>query len=161
MTLERYARRTKVGKRSKVIRTRIPEDLYERFKTHCNRLGLTISEAVFLLIKDEVDRPSHEIATAIAHENYNVATSVGQMTTPRPRRSSKNEEGRFTTIPYVVNGRLPCPICGTWPEKQKNISRHMREVHNSTTEEVYKAHMETIKRMVAEARGEKAEGPGA
>lgn len=152
MVLERYARRTTVGKRSKVIRTRLPEDLYDRFKAHCEQLGLTISEGVFLLIREEVERKNHEMTTNVGQST----TSRLHWTTPKPRRSTGD---RFTTIPFVVNGRLPCPICKTWPEKQKNISRHMREMHNSTTEEVYKAHMETVKRMVAEARGEKEEGP--
>lgn len=154
MVLERYARRTEAGKRDKVIRTRIPTDLYDRFKAHCDRLGLTISEAVFLLIRDEVDRPGPESRWKDYTEVAVSRTIDHTETTPRPRPRRSSSGGRFTTIPFVVNGRLPCPICQTWPERQKNISRHMREVHNSTTEEVYKAHMEEVKRMVAIARGE-------
>lgn len=156
--LRKYARPTERKTKSRVLPVRLPEDIYQEFHKYCKELGLSLSEAVFLLIQEEL-RDEYKSTTERIHTDHEPKPERIRPTITRPRRSGSGS--RFTTKDFVVNGRLPCPICGTWPEKQKNISRHMREVHNSTTEEVYKAHMETIKRMVAEARGEKAEGPGA
>lgn len=149
--LRKYARPTERKTKSRVLPVRLPEDIYQEFHKYCKELGLSLSEAVFLLIQEEL-REEYKINTERIHIEYEPKQETRRTITRSPGN-------RFTTKQFVVNGRLPCPICGTWPEKQKNISRHMREIHNSTTEAVYKAHMETVKRMVAIARGENGEGP--
>ena len=156
MALERYARRATVGRRDKVIRARLPGDLYERFRDHCTRLGLTISEAVFLLIRDEVDRPGPGGGRKDYMEGPERRTEGHTVATPRPQAIRTRRSRRFVVAPYVVDGMVPCPECKTWVSRS-NISRHMRDLHDSDTETVYKANLETVEAMVKEAR---ADGPG-
>lgn len=163
--LERFARKRE--NRSETITARLDPDTHKRFKEHCDRLGLTLSEAVALLVEAEVRgevrepgaiRTTKTTQTEVTNTLDDDKNIQRYTPTPRPKvqqpRRSGGAGGRFTTKPYVVNGRLPCPICETWPERQANISRHMREIHDRTAEEVYKAHMDKVREMVAKARGE-------
>lgn len=43
------------SKKSETVTSRVPTDVYQNFKKHCDSLGLTISEAVLLLIKNELN----------------------------------------------------------------------------------------------------------
>lgn len=166
--LERFAR--KKENRTETVTARLDPGTHRKFKELCNKLGLTVSEAVALLVEKEVRGSADPTIRATQNEHEDIHYDDKdthdehggiQRYTPPPRPKQKPPRpqrpgtgGRFTTQPFVVDGRLPCPICGTWPERQANIARHMRDIHESTTKEVYTAHMETVKKMVATARGE-------
>lgn len=138
--LEKFAREKKEP-RSETLTARVTKTTYDRFAEHCARLKIPISEAVALLIEREVYESEKEVSTRQPREEYKPNT-----TEPRQRQK------RFTTNPYVVNDMLPCPICETWPETQRNISRHMRKMHGQTTQEVYEAYMDKVLKMVEEER---------
>lgn len=150
--LERFAKSRKRGD-TVVITARIPRKLGERFKKHCDRLNLTVSEAVYLLIHKEMQGEA------------GMTTSDGEMYTKvyspdlrprltRPRRSGSGSRGLVG--PYTVDGMAPCPVCKTW-YSATNLSRHMKNVHGSDTATIYEQHLDVVKEMAREARGE-AEG---
>jgi antitoxin component of RelBE/YafQ-DinJ toxin-antitoxin module len=53
--LKQFAKEPKKGKGETVVLTaRLPESLYEDFKGYCDSLGLSISEAINLLVEQEM-----------------------------------------------------------------------------------------------------------
>lgn len=161
--LERFAREQR-GNRSRTITARVDPDTDKRFKEQCDRLGLTVSEAVALLIEREVrgeaegkagEPEANRGGIHDEHEEKQMYTYSTQKHTPtRRQRAGKRSGGggRFTYAPYVVKGKAPCPICRTWISRG-NLARHMDQ-HDTNTEEAYKAHMETVEKMVEQAKGE-------
>lgn len=164
--LRKYARPKSSDPKKCTLSVRIPENLYKDFKAECERNGYSMAEGIRLLLELDLrgdpdpvstnqDPPKKDVYTSAHTSKEPVDTSVYTKEKPTaPPRQPRRSGGRFTTKPFVVGGRLPCPICGTWPERQANISRHMREFHDSTTEEVYTAQMDKVREMVATERGE-------
>jgi antitoxin component of RelBE/YafQ-DinJ toxin-antitoxin module/uncharacterized C2H2 Zn-finger protein len=58
--LEQFARNRRGKEKTEVLTARLPESLYGDFKDHCEELGLSISEAVFLLVEREMKGISKE-----------------------------------------------------------------------------------------------------
>ena len=151
--MERFARKRE-GTRSKTITARLDPDSYKRFKEHCNSLGLTVSEAVALLVEKEIRGEDREPTTKTIHSEHKEIQLYTSSSSPRPTPPRRRSGGRrrFTYAPYVVKGKAPCPICETWISRG-NLARHMDQ-HDTNTEEAYKANMEKVRAMVATARGE-------
>lgn len=59
--LKQFARNRRSKENTKVLTARLPESLYDEFQTYCNELGLSISEAICLLVDKEVS--STEVET--------------------------------------------------------------------------------------------------
>jgi len=53
--LDKYARQSKLKEQSKVLPIRLPESIYEQFRERCEELGLSMSEAGYLLIREELE----------------------------------------------------------------------------------------------------------
>lgn len=153
--LEQFARKRRSKEKSEVLTARLPQSLYSEFKQYCDDLGLSISEAVCLLVEREIkgfDGVSSELSTTkeyiknddVVAENTEANTNVVNEVVERKRNASKANTSRFTTKQWMVKGELPCPICNQWVSAS-NFSRHAKQ-HNSTTQEIF-TNEENLKRV--------------
>lgn len=150
--LERFARGPRGKERTEVLTARLPASLYKEFKAYCDDLGLSISESVYLLVDREMkgmESAESEISTTIEYKmnndvvamNTNIVDKDASIVKKNTNISKENTErkqtntSRFTTKGWWVDGELPCPICGEW-KNAKNFSRHAKEQHSMTTEQV-------------------------
>lgn len=131
--LKQFARNTKGKGNTTVLTARLQERTYDAFKAYCDDLGLSISEAVSLLVENELKGTQGEYQTAVTlHEDeYKTNTTASKQKTV----TSKQNTNRFTTKPFQIQEELPCPFCGSW-EHNKSFSRHARK-HNTTTKEIF------------------------
>jgi hypothetical protein len=68
----------------KTITARIPEDKYNQFKEYCDTLGLSITDAINILIESELESPSEEpTPTPIPKEIAAPASAPVQPPTPQ------------------------------------------------------------------------------
>lgn len=117
--LEQFARNQRRKEQTEVLTARLPRSLYNDFKTRCDELGLSISEAVYLLVEREMkglDSVSDEPATTIEYKmNDDVVatnTNVIKKNTRRANRIQKDLQrynGKSMVsylVRFVVNGRL-------------------------------------------------------
>lgn len=159
--LEKYARNKRRKEKSEVLTARLPHSLYEGFKTYCDDLGLSISEAVCLLVEREMagsDNAFDEVSTTKEYINNTYSSEDEVKTNTKPttsvvrKNTNKNNSNtkRFTVKQWVVNDKLPCPICGEW-KTAGNFLRHAK-THGMTTEQIFtnEEYKETIELMVAE-----------
>ena len=152
--LDKYARQSKTKEPSKVLPIRLPESIYEQFRQLCDELGLSMSEAGFLLIREELE-----------DSLYNKTTNEVAVTTERIQKSihhesipyTKNDTGkpssfstRWTSIDYEIENELPCPLCHHWYSKA-NFSRHAKN-HNTTTKELLESNEEVVYTMINERK---------
>jgi antitoxin component of RelBE/YafQ-DinJ toxin-antitoxin module len=147
--LEQFARNRRGKEKTEVLTARLPESLYGDFKDHCEELGLSISEAVFLLVEREMKGISKEktseaktpqpvLNTNDDKKNDDVVIKNTQMNTKAVNEVSATKEAnanRFTTKQWEVDGKLPCPKCGQW-FSSSNFSRHAKS-HGTTTQEIF------------------------
>lgn len=159
--LRKYARRRK--ERTEVITARVDADTYKQFKEYVEGLGLTISEAVALLIEKEVNEVSADVYTAVSIENTDVYETTTKSTTvdtpvykPKPKRNTRvsqpRKSGGFSIKDYEVDGKVPCPLCREW-YSYKNFSRHCKEIHGvNSTQEVIEGREEIVKELAEKRR---------
>ncbi|TKI98158.1 hypothetical protein FC699_05345 [Bacillus wiedmannii] len=157
--LEQFARNRRRKEKSEVLTARLPHSLYAGFKTHCDDLGLSISEAVCLLVEREMtglDNTFDEVATTKEYIN-NTDSSEDEVKTntnavKKNTRKNNPNTTRFTVKQWEVNDKLPCPICGEW-KASGNFSRHAK-THGITTEQIFteERYREKIELMVAELK---------
>jgi hypothetical protein len=153
-TLQQFAKKRK-KEQTTVITARLPNSKYNLFKKYCDDLGLSINEAINLLIEAELK----EVDIIIQNE-----ADVNQVTIDDVINDSKDDEEkvntevntkgnnkRFTTKQYEINEELPCPICSTW-WKATNYNRHVQK-HVKTRKEIFtnEKYQDKIKAMI-EAR---------
>ncbi|MCM2534455.1 hypothetical protein NDK43_21595 [Neobacillus pocheonensis] len=133
-----------------------PESLYRDLKDYCDDLWLSISEAVYLLVKREMTGFEKETQDdeSILYTNeyksnddeYNKNHSVVEMTInvvkPTTKRIVATTE-RLTTKQWQINGELPCPKCGEWVSSS-NFSRHAKQ-HGSNTHSIFTNETDLIK----------------
>ncbi|MCR6463200.1 hypothetical protein [Bacillus paranthracis] len=161
--LEQFARNKRRKEKSEVLTARLPHSLYEDFKTYCDELGLSISEAVCLLVEREMtgsDNAFDEVATTKEYikntnsSDYEVKTNTKSTTNVVKKNTKENNSNtkRFTVKQWVVNDKLPCPICGEW-KTAGNFLRHAK-THGMTTEQIFtnEGYREKIELMVAELK---------
>jgi antitoxin component of RelBE/YafQ-DinJ toxin-antitoxin module len=159
--LEQFARNTRRKEKSEVLTARLPQSLYSEFKAYCDELGLSISEAVYLLVEREMnsfDGVSNELATTKEYiENDDVVvmntetnTNIVDNVVKKKRNVTKSNTNRFTTKHWVVNGELPCPICNQWASSS-NFARHAKQ-HDSTTQAIFtnEEYLKRVKEMIEE-----------
>jgi hypothetical protein len=150
--LEQFARNRRSKEKSEVLTARLPQSLHSDFKKYCDELGLSISEAVCLLVEREmtgVQGASGEVSTTKEYINnddvveVNTETDINvvekkrnvvQKNTKENTRKSNSNTGRFMKKDYEVLGELPCPVCDQWASSS-NFARHANR-HNMTTEQI-------------------------
>lgn len=170
--LKQFARNRRIKENTTVLTARLPESLYGAFKVYCDDLGLSISEAICLLVEREVVSLQSESETAVAIE-YQTNDEVIKMNTNEYKKmvtantdkhkvnttviknntkTNKSNTNRFTTKQFEINGELPCPICGEW-KTASNFSRHAKG-HESTTEEIFtnEKYKEKVKAMIEKGK---------
>lgn len=118
--------------------TRLSEDHAVQFEKLCRECNFTPSEAIRLLIveelkrvRDEGEMMSREMRTYGDEEATESIQKKAYVS--RPKRIST--VGRFNTKPWQVDGYTACPVCQTW-YSSKNFSRHAKE-HGMTTQEIF------------------------
>jgi antitoxin component of RelBE/YafQ-DinJ toxin-antitoxin module len=173
MGLKQYAKKSK-KEATTVITARLRNSRYEWFKKHCEELGLSINEAINLLVdmeyqeenvseieeQEEVDENQITIDEIIEDKNTIVNTKVNNddkqkvNTKVNTRVNNKSSVKRFTTKHYEIDKELPCPICVTW-QNATNFDRHAKK-HATTRKEIYtdEKHLEKIKIMYDDRKGE-------
>ncbi len=145
--LKKYSKQNENNSRSQPISSRLSEEEYKAFYDLCEQTGYSISEAVRLLIQEELSSIDARINTESIHTN----TDSKQQSTLRIHSSSNVNNSstnvnkgirrgaignRFTTNPWNVDNRLPCGACGGWISKA-NFSRHAKNDHGMTTQEIF------------------------
>ena len=144
--LEQFARGHRGKERTEVLTARLPASLYKSFKDYCDDLGLSISEAVYLLVDREIqgiESAESEIPATIEYKmnddvvgkNTNVVDEEKRVVKKNSIRKRTNTS-RFTMTQWRVDGELPCPICKEW-RNASNFSRHVKEQHSMTTEQIF------------------------
>ncbi|WP_242303325.1 hypothetical protein [Bacillus cereus group sp. BfR-BA-01495] len=161
--LEKYARNKRRKEKSEVLTARLPHSLYEGFKTYCDDLGLSISEAVCLLVEREMtgeNNAFNEVATTkevinntdSSDDEVKVNTKTTTNVVQKNTKKNNSNTTRFTVKQWEVNDKLPCPICGEW-KASGNFSRHAK-THGITTEQIFtdERHREKAEEMIAELK---------
>ncbi|PTX47841.1 hypothetical protein C8P63_1496 [Melghirimyces profundicolus] len=143
--LERFARKRR--NRTETLTARVDPDTYKRFKEHCDRLGLTVSEGVALLVEKEVGSdPVTNVHTYVPTEpagNTNVHTSV-RTEHESIRRYTPPPQGKYGGKRKLSpDGRKEwCSLCQDW-RSAAHFGRHCRDVHNMTPDQVREKDSET------------------
>lgn len=146
--LEQFAKNRRSTEKTEVLTARIPESLYKDFKDYCDDLGLSISQAVYLLVQREMtgieaetqddESPLYTNVYKTNDDDYKKNHSVVDSTTNVVKQTTKRistNTARFTTKKWQVNGELPCPKCGEWVSAS-NFSRHAKQ-HGSNTHSIF------------------------
>lgn len=124
MSLMKYAKENNKEIHDRPVSFRMNSAVYNEFEEYCHSLNLDVSEALRLLIHEELKKKGET--------NQQVPPSPSS----RPRRTGK----RFSVEPYLnPDGKnITCPICNT-PISKKNISRHAKDVHGTTTKGLFQS----------------------
>lgn len=148
--LDKYARQSKRKEPSKVLPIRLPESVYNQFRKRCEELGLSMSEAGYLLIKEEIEDDLYTMYTnevAVTTNSLQIPIQKEDCTTTKMiDRKTSMPSTRWTSTLYEVENELPCPLCNQWYSKA-NFSRHAKH-HNFTTREILESHQEIINQMI-------------
>lgn len=158
--LERYAKESN-GHQSEFISCRIPFSEATRFKKHCQKLNLSVSEAVRLLIMAELENadskkkvvPDQQTiqakpTAAIMEQPKKVVAAVDD-TDPKRMKSDRKYNSQFARF---EDGKLyyPCPICDEWAY-HKNLGRdHLKKHGYKSNTGLFRDYEEKALRMVAE-----------
>jgi hypothetical protein len=137
--LELFSRNQRRKEKTEVLTARLPKNLYNEFKTYCDELGLSMSEAVHLLVEREMKGIVSVSDEVVTTKEYKVNDDVVEANTDVYKmntRQNKPNTKRFTTKQWKINGQLPCPICVEW-KASENFSRHAK-MHGMTTKQIFK-----------------------
>lgn len=152
--LEKYSKKTR-KEESEVLTARLPKSLYKAFQEHCKDLGLSISEGVYLLVREEMskieDKPK-QLKKDVS-ENTKIVSKEVTTTTIKPQnevktntKQSKNESssnGKFTVTPYSIEKLTACPICEAWISRS-NFKRHCSDQHDKTPQQIFESEQNKI-----------------
>lgn len=164
--LKQFARNRRAREKTKVLTARLPVSLYDEFQTYCDEIGLSISEAICLLVDKEVsgiqletrDMPIEAKTdgdkSKINTGEYKINTSSGELNTiernnaiKAKRNTGKTTTGRFLTTPFQVNNELPCPLCGKWLN-HKNYARHADQHGGKSSEQLLTENPDKVQAMI-------------
>lgn len=144
--LEQFAKNRRRREKTEVLTARLPESLYEDFKGYCDELGLSISEAVCLLVEHEIQGiqgASEELATTYEYKTNDEVVIPNTKEVKKPAKRINTNSNRFVTKQWQVDGQLPCPYCSQWIAVT-NFSRHAKR-HATTTEDIFSNDKFTVK----------------
>lgn len=168
--MKQYARNKRNKENTIVLTARLPESIYNKFQSYCEEYGFSLSEAVNLLIQNEVksienDDKKNDDETKVNTGETKVSTNTGQTNTGQKKPNTDTGEKntgqtntkRFLVKPFTINEQLPCPICNSWSD-QKNFSRHAKSHGFEGTKAFYTEYMDKVEEMVNQKKGEMKNG---
>src|SRR3954454_19803995 len=79
--LKQFSRNKRNKGKTEMLTARVPEKVYNEFKNHCEELGLSISEAVNLLINKELLSVEEELEEEEIQNNTNIIDSDHKLST--------------------------------------------------------------------------------
>lgn len=170
--LKQFSRNRRSKENTKVLTARLPESLYDEFQKYCDSLGISLSEAIYLLVEKEVGSIQNETRSLPEKTNnnddehktntdeYKINTKTGETNTfsrndtikvnsnsgKTNTGNSKKSTKKFVVKPFVIDKKLPCPICDDW-YSHSNFSRHA-DKHKMSTEELFTEYKEKVQEMV-------------
>ncbi|TCS92223.1 hypothetical protein [Hazenella coriacea] len=148
--LKRFKRDPRL-KKEEIITSRVPHGVYEKFKNHCDHLGLTMSEAVCLLIKKEVEDEDIQKYT----QEYKTTTNQIQRNIQRINKNTNVVKSKkFNSSRWKIDGKLPCPKCGTWSNSGNFQRDHYRKHGFDSLESFFSRYGEEADLMVEERKKE-------
>lgn len=124
--LEKHAKGNKQRQKTRTVNARLPIELANRFDDHCERLGLTITEAFRILVENELQTNENKMQTLQTNlqTNENKApTYENNQGTQIVKKSTSSGGKRFNMNPYklvfpnkrgTMSEQIPCPICDEW-----------------------------------------------
>lgn len=142
--LEKYARKEQTETKDKTLTARIKPSLYNDFKKHCDDLGLNISQAIELLMENELNGPNTQEHTNVIQD---VTQKEVQKEVQKEYKPKAYNTSRFTTTQYERDNKLPCPVCNKWYSKA-NFSRHAKTEHSQTTQELLESNETKVMEMI-------------
>ncbi|MGG1483531.1 ribbon-helix-helix domain-containing protein [Peribacillus castrilensis] len=151
--------------RNQPISSRLTESEYKAFEELCIETGYSMSEALRLLVQQEIKGNDEDTFTERI-QNYSESKQVDAeskptepIRTPIPYKPSTNvvnrkrvatTTGRWTANEWKVNDELPCTICDSWVSAS-NFSRHLKKLHdNVSTQEFFTKYADRANEMVKE-----------
>jgi antitoxin component of RelBE/YafQ-DinJ toxin-antitoxin module len=161
--LRELSRKREQEPKTQPVSTRLTDHEFQEFSKLCSETGYSISEALRILIQQEIKTSDDQLYTNRIHENteskqintesklvntYSSSTStiVSKPSTTVNRTIRTGTAQRFTTTEWNVDDYLPCPICGGWVSSS-NFSRHAKG-HGVTTQEIFTKHKAKADEMV-------------
>ena len=173
--LSRYAKGKKESYTFPVM-SRLSEETGAAFRAYCEKYNLSISEAVRLLIENEIKAHSmnelHREAAAadpigkarMETEKMeriiplDMAAGTAPAAQPAAKKASKGSDDREVVKPYCVKNEkgssvAPCPICGTWSSETNFSPRHTKKHGFPSTAVFYDAYRDKLNEMYFEKTG--------
>lgn len=154
--LKKLSRKSDKEVKNKAVSTRVTEKEFEAFSDLCDSTGFTMSEALRLLILQEINELDLQVKTKdiqtfteskpSSSQSKQLSSNDKQKLLTVNNRKQISNSNRFTTKKWVVNDRLPCPICNAWLSAS-NFSRHAKE-HNMTSQAIFTEHGDKADQMV-------------
>ena len=168
--LRKLSRKREQEPKTQPVSTRLTDHEFQEFSKLCSETGYSISEAMRILIQQEIKTSDDQLYTNRIHENteskqintenklvntYSSSTStivskpstiVSKPSTTVNGTIRTGTAQRFTTTEWNVDDYLPCPICEGWVSSS-NFSRHAKG-HGVTTQEIFTKHKAKADEMV-------------
>lgn len=123
--LKKFAKEGDREIKNKAFTIKVPKSFFEDFRDYIRSLGLSMNEAVYLLMQKELQDAKDKTKS----DKKSKQVMIGEV------EKKKRISGRFTVDRWLIDDHLPCPLCQKWYNR-KNYSRHAKTVHNMTTEEL-------------------------
>lgn len=160
-SLNKY-RRPSAENLTRQYATKLPEKLANEFEAWCRELNITPSEALRLLVLEEIEsvrrmkniQGYQEITDDV--ERYLAPTLESPPVTPSKPKSTRLPGGSSRSANrWKIGDKLPCPICGKWGAasnfKRDHIEKHGLPYANAP--EFLEAYKEEADKMVEALRG--------
>lgn len=149
LDLREHARRQRKKEETDILAARLPVSKIRKFKAFCKELGIPVSEAIHLMIDEQLalsNTENNEYITQSYEKSYTSdnesktsynegINSVNNLDVKKVHTRKRSNRNRFVADPWKVDGKIPCAICKQW-YSFTNFSRHAQTKHGLSTEEI-------------------------
>ena len=103
--IKQYARNKRSKENTIVLTARLPETIYNKFQSYCEEYGFSLSEAVNLLIQNEVksienDDKKNDDETKVNTGETKVSTNTGQTNTGQKKPNTEYRRKEYRPNKY-------------------------------------------------------------